>query len=419
MNVELKQDAVLKLEDSPKTESMHLPRKLPVDVTELSTNKNNKETASPDHAEEAATDDWKTKNSLPLVKSSGTSDEFAQTSPFLNRKNKPPNLVLSDQKPLTFDKNNISQETNDPNCNLNGKYLPNCSKSPLGQRSSLEEPSSADSLTPLVTLPKRIVRIMDAGINGPRFRRSSRIEEILQIPDVQAAIVQEEELEYEKPFKNNNDSLSRPNHRRQQTPGAKFPEGHFSFDGEFPDESESASESESSSLVSNKEEKDDLTKTQQANPFSDQRPHAIAMLDKEPNSNPLNLISNSLGPTNVFNNFVRAENSNKKGLKEENQPHDRLQSLPQINKQSSFLSRFKFSSFKSSEKEVLEGWESLTRALARVGVQSPSLSPLDFKNFDPNPKLISILKQPASRRRVPSEIAPLQVTLSFYFSIIN
>ena len=315
-------------------------------------------------------------------------------SPSLNRKNKPPNLELTDSKlpPATCeDRFSLSCS----NASLNKKLLINSVDKFLSDEEKSDFEESASPCTPLVTLPKHVVKILDAGIGSPLVRRSSRIEEILNLPDVKAAIVRDEGFEMRSIF---HSSPGKTLSDRLQTPGDKTLEDQFKFECESPAESESISGSDVSStlsardaIVENNAEVVEGTKT-------DLRPRLNVLQDSKSVANPLERIADSLGPSTIFNSTAKKEQtaSPKMSKKEKKRNRSKSQEVgtnaTTAGKQTPILSRFKFSSLRDTRSR-LEGWESLTRALARVGAMPTFMSHVVIDDVDLNPKVSPILKR--------------------------
>ena len=333
-----------------------------------------------------------TQNNNVIAKQKALSERTS--SPSLNRKNKPSSIDLSDHTPLASD-DNLDELSSAANASAD-EYKLKQEEVISDDDTSAESPS-----TPMVTLSKHIVKIMDAGINSPLVRRSSRIEQILNLPDVKAALVRDEGFEMRSILRKN--CPEKPLCDRLQTPCAKKAlEEHFKFEGESPVESESVSGSDASSLLSSR---DTLAENEADNTDDssvDRRPRLGIIQDRKSVLNPLERIADSLGPSNLFNDSVRKKQTSspvldkkekpQKRMKSSLQEHELPKSSPPTGKSPALLSRFRFSSLRETPSR-LEGWDSLTRALARVGVNHPAWNHMSMDSINLNPKVSPILKR--------------------------
>ncbi|XP_018672435.2 inactive phospholipase C-like protein 2 isoform X1 [Ciona intestinalis] len=261
-----------------------------------------------------------------------------------NRKNKPPNLQL-------MNKHNI---TTDDSC--------------VGE----DETSSCES-SPLVTLRKKVTKTLDAGaaINSPMIKRSSRLDQILEIPDVAAALVHDEG--YEMLMQTRRISRGITDHTsvagRPQTP--KVPPAQFSFDDDtVGGDSESTSSCES--IVTNIVGTPPPIKPLHA--YFNESPVDIGA-NKSPTNLPLDLIADNTSVSKLFastNSIDDDTMNNTRKLSHKLSASDSNTSTPTPTPKSSrkFFQRLKSSISRSSSSSSIEGWESLSRALARVGTKS-------------------------------------------------
>ena len=304
------------------------------------------------------------------------------SSPLLNRKHKPPDLELTDSNP-SLDQSSSASDCLDDETEQQPVLL--------GRNSYSDEPESPS--TPLVTLPKRMIKVMDAGLSSPIVRRSSRIEEILNLPDVKAALVHDEGLELRGIFQNN---TGKPDlTERLQTPGDMTREEQFKFESESPAESESVSGSDASSVLSIRDTIVENNAKIVDDVKADLRPRIGVLQDAKAVSNPLDRIADSLAPSTLFKNTAKKDQTPSPKLSKKEKKRNRSKSQEQdgstnsSDKPTPLLSRFKFSSMRETRSR-LEGWDSLSRALARVGAATPHIS---VDDIDLHPKLNPILKR--------------------------
>ena len=338
-------------------------------------------------------------------------------SPSVKRRTKPPDLTLykerlsNDSVDIQSDSSRSSSETSE---DLNSSKDQNLFEGTGVAEDHMEEPaedhmeeptedhmeepaediSSPGPGTPLITLPCQIVKVMDAGIGSHVIQRNSLMEEILNIPQVKSAIVKDEGYQLIELVKE-----KRRCSDRLQTPAKEALEESFMFP------TESASDSVSESDLSPKSNLDPLVEVEDSvDARRTYRPHVDALQSTDQVSYALDCIADSTGPISLFKNAPpKGEDSilkekRKKSQKVRVQDENASRSSPPTRK-SSLLSRFKFSSMRVQSSNM-EGWDSLTRALARVGATPPFLSRKDVEKIDINPKLSPILKRVSVEQRL-------------------
>ena len=301
------------------------------------------------------------------------------------RKNKPPNLNID--RPL------LRLDTSD-------------TPSPLGT-SDLSDGASPVSLVPL---RKKSPKLSDGRRNSPIVKRSSMLEKILEIPDVKAALVIDEG--YELLRRRSYDAAAKPVNDRQPTPACNTNDKQFNFDPDIAVglDSESISESDTSSLHSSQD-----AGLERSAPGI--RPHLDVLVDPKRVCNPLDRIADSTAPSLAFGspmkkNSISSPLLKKKRRKKSNSSGDEEspRPIPPTPKSRPLLSRLKFATLSRSESSSsLEGWDSLARALARVGATSPLLATFEFNETDLNPILSPILKHKSSLSQWTAEESTLQV----------
>ena len=298
-----------------------------------------------------------------------------------NRKNKPPNLNISPRFgerlscQITQDQTQIASVDDDDD------------KNPPGD------------VNASVILRKRNLNINEStGRSSPVVKRSSMLEKILEIPDVKAALVKDEG--YEMLRRRSHESVpAKPIADRQPTPACSIDADRFNFEPQSPDiDSESITESDTSSVHSSVDAS--------VEGGAPNRPHVEVLKDSKRVTNLFERIADSTGPSTVFGSPLKKDSGSipspllrkkrrKKTLSTEEEEDSTKPTTP---KSRALLSRLKFASMgRNNSNSSLEGWDSLARALARVGSTSTSLTTLDPANL--HPKLSPILKRhsPAER----------------------
>ncbi|XP_076818482.1 inactive phospholipase C-like protein 1 isoform X1 [Clavelina lepadiformis] len=308
-------------------------------------------------------------------------------NPCLLRKNKPPDLELKPTTPESEDS------------------PPGVEKQPLTRESSTE----SDNQSPLqfITLRKRVTKSFGANeLNSPFVKRASRLEQILEIPDVAAALVRDEGYDMMmRRRSHDNREVNKLLAGRQPTPGGKkLANDQFVFEPgsvDSPDvdlestTTESDTSSIASSVLSNPTISPDIYKTAISHVGL---VRAEARNGDRDVAEALKRISDCSVPTTVFNASLDRESPQlspfKKGKKLKKSARvdvDEDGETTPTPRTRSFLARLKFTSGgsgRSSSTSSLDGWQSLTRALARVGVLSSASSDTDV-----NPPLTPILKK--------------------------
>ena len=269
----------------------------------------------------------------------------------------------------------------------------------------------AENLTPndpvSVVLRKRGTLADEvAGRNSPVVKRSSMLEKILEIPDVKAALVKDEGYVLRR--HSHEISPVKPCSNRQPTPACNRGDDHFSFDQNSVDfDSESVSESDTSSIHSSH---DAFIESN----INGRRPHAEVLKENKRVANPFERIADSTGPSVMFGSPLKKNSPSipsprfrkrrRKKTYSTDEDDDVMKPTTPSLKSRALLSRLKFGSMGRSEStSSLEGWDSLARALARVGATSPSLSALDIDPTNLHPKLSPILKRNSPVQRWSSE----------------
>nr|CAB3264930.1 inactive phospholipase C-like protein 1 [Phallusia mammillata] len=301
----------------------------------------------------------------------------------------------------------------DNNCRLNRKRKPPNLSIPASQEQhiqnaedinmNVEHAATNTETQPFVTLRKQVVSSLGAGaMNSPVVRRSSRLGQILEIPDVAAALVHDEG--YEMLLQTRRCSFERAASRRQQTPAAVVnSQGQFLFDeSTSPDaDSESTSGSDTSSLQSTVEIQSDQSKRPDATrprlePNKVEPSNAKEVYDRIADSTrPAELFGSPVDKKPPLHVTIPSSPHPKKRT-----PTDSLDEDPtseEVNTSGgkrTLLSRLRKSGLNRSPSNAsLHGWESLARALARVGANPAAFSGLDMESFDLNPDLTPILKR--------------------------
>ena len=295
-----------------------------------------------------------------------------------NRRNKPPNLKLFVQPAPVLSRQNARDEstqlTTDTTTNEDPIVLP--------------------------ALKAQIRRNSDVGNSSPIVKRSSMLEKILEIPDVKAALVIDEGYEMLRKH-----SFDKTCVKRQPTPACDIERDRFSFDqsSSKDGDSESISESDTSSIHSSCDVLQDNEKS------NARRPHCDVLKESKLKSNFLDRIADSTGPATVFGTPIKKQppselspSAQKKWRKKANSVEDEDESVkPPTPRSRALLKRLKFAAIsRSGSNSSLEGWDSLTRALARVGVAPPPSISLEEEL---HPKLSPILKRRSQAERWSSE----------------
>ena len=311
-----------------------------------------------------------------------------------NRKNKPPNLNII---PRVVMRQNAQADSGSP------VNIENDSE-PVG------------GTLPVVVLRKTGSSITEpAGRSSPVVKRSSMLEQILEIPDVKAALVKDEGYELLR-LRNHETVATNALANRQPTPACSIDTDRFSFDPQSPDvDSESITESDSSSVHSCHDS------CLESGASNSQRPHVEVLKDSKRVTNTFDRIADSTGPSILFGNQLKKDSQSlpspllrkKRRKKTLSTDEEEESSKPNAPKSRALLSRLKFASAgRSGSNSSLEGWDSLARALARVGASSPSLTCLD--SADLHPKLSPILKRHSPATRWSSESSCSSQVLSLY-----
>ena len=320
-----------------------------------------------------------------------------------NRRHKPPNLNIATARVQA--RNCIHSRSSE-----SGEDTP-----------SLPEVSPSDSGS-FVVLRKQRISTLDAGaaLNSPLIKRASRLDHILEIPDVAAALVRDEG--YELLMHSRRLSIEHASKRRQQTPVPSVEDkSRFVFDDSpvsTPDaDSESTSGSDSSSVQS---APDAVTPTP-SKPANEKRPRmkplklsAAEMADTE---EVYKLISDSRRASDTFTEKTPASSGERRppspytaklsqAVDESNAGNVSPASEPDLSSKGSkkrLLSRFKSSLSRSTSTSSLQGWDALVRALARVGVDTEALWGIEMEPEDVNPVVTPILKRRSHQGRLYSD----------------
>jgi len=247
-----------------------------------------------------------------------------------------------------------------------------------------------------------VAGLMNRKNKPPNLNISTRLgaklhEKILEIPDVKAALVKDEG--YEMLRRRSHEAVTaKPIADRQPTPACDLDAEHFSFDPQPDIDSESITESDTSSVQSSLDINVEGTAMN--------RPHVEVLKDAKRTTNPLERIADSTGPSNVFGSPFKKDSGSipspllkkKRRQKAHSTDEEDDSAKATTPKSRALLSRLKFASLgRSGSNTSLEGWDSLARALARVGASSGSLTALD--SADLHPKLSPILKRHSQAER--------------------